>query len=130
MQISPLEKIEFKNGESISAYKKLVEIFNNKPKKELKVVKEKKVDEKSLETKKLSSDIITAFKRELSKTESISNTPLDKLDTLINSFTKLVINEIKTKYKESNLDVPYSEDLLEKQSLLIVSSLVNKEIKK
>ena len=128
MQVTPVENITFKTNEALQAYTKLIEIFNNKPKKEPKLEKSKKVvDEKPSEGKLLSTDIITAYKREVSKTEPISLTPKDKREELVKSFTKLVIDEITTKYKESNLPIPYSADLLEKQTGLIIGSLVNKE---
>lgn len=127
IQISPVNKINFINKESIDAYKKLVEIFNNKPIKKIQTVKSTKIDEKNIEMKKISSDIIKAYKRELTKTEAISKIPKDKRDQLVKSISNLVIDEIKTTYKESNLSLPYSENLLEKQSLLIISSLISKE---
>lgn len=126
MQVTQAENIIFKSEEALQAYTKLIEIFNNKPKKELKAEKPQK-EEKPSEGKILSSDVITAFRRELSKTEPICRTPKDKRDDLIKSFTRLVIDEITIKYKESNLPFPYSEELLEKQTGLIVGSLINKE---
>ena len=126
MQVTQVENIMFKTEEALLAYTKLIEIFNNKPKKEPKPEKPKK-EEPPSEGKILSTDVITAFRRELSKTEPIFHTPKDKREDLVKSFTKLVIEEITTKYKESNLPLPYPADLLEKQTGLIVGSLVNKE---
>lgn len=126
MQVTQVENIIFKTEEALQAYTKLIEIFNNKPKKEQKPEKPKK-EEAPSEGKILSTDVITAFRRELSKTEPIFSTPKDKREDLVKSFTKLVIEEITTKYKESNLPLPYPAELLEKQTGLIVGSLVNKE---
>lgn len=126
-QVFSVDKIEFKSQESIDVYTKLIQVFNNKPVK-FKIDKPKKeVDEPLSESKILSIDIITAYKRELSKNESFSHIPNNERDTIILSLCKLVIDEIITKYSESNLSLPYSMELLEKQAKLIVSSLVKKE---
>lgn len=128
LKTEQVENIPFKNAESINAYNKLIEIFKNKPFVHPKPEKVRKTnDEKSNGGKILSNDIISAFKRELTKNTPISNVPKDKRDELIKMFTKLVIDEVITKYKESDVELPYSTDLLEKQATVIVSSLVKKE---
>jgi hypothetical protein len=127
-RIEYTENIKFKKKESFDLYDKLVEIFKNKAKKEIKTEKlQKNTDEKQNLAKILSTDIITAFKREQSKNEPISNTPKDKRDELTIFFTKLVIDEVTNKYKESSLSPPYSNEQLIKQSNIIVASLIKKE---
>lgn len=130
-QVFSVDKIKFKLQESIDVYTKLIQVFNNKTIKEIKIVNSKKKVEKPLsEAKILSNDIITAYKRELTKNESFIHIPENEREIIISSFSRLVIDEIITKYSESNLSLPYSKELLEKQTMLIVKSLINKELYK
>jgi hypothetical protein len=126
MRIVQAENIPFTTGEAVQSYTKLIDIYKNKPHK--KSTGEKKtINEKPSDGQQFSSDVITAYRRELSKTEPICHTPIDKREDLIKNFTQLVIKEITTKYQESNLPIPYSADLLEKKTGQILSSLIKKE---
>lgn len=124
-QVANIEKISFNDSVSIECYNKLLEVYYNKPlkQKQTKVEKEKP----SNVMKILSDDIITAYKREFTKMESFKDKPVSERNTLILPMIKSVLDEIKTKYSESDMKIPYSLELLEKQTNLIVTSLIKKE---
>lgn len=135
--IKSVDEILFIKKESIDTYIKLVEIYNNnnKPKKKNAKTIEHKILEKSLipETtnplleKQLTTDIVIAFKREITKQIPITKIPKNKRNDIIKNMIICVIKEIKTIYSESDIPFPYSSELFNKQVQCVVKSLVNKE---
>lgn len=93
-KIPSIEEHQIEDPFFVSVYRKLEEVFNNRPKKQ----------ERSLD-----DDVKTALSRvmekELVKTELTNKERLDEIERIV----KLVVTEIKNNYIESDNAIPYTD---------------------
>lgn len=117
-KIYTAEEMNIDDPDALRQYKKLEEIFNNRPGKEARIgmLNSKKATENKEAVKKhlsqLNTDTKTAIARVLSKSASWDTIPTNKRHSIIENLVVLVVDEVKNRYTESDDVVPYEDSMI------------------
>lgn len=125
----------FKCEENIEAFNKLEYIFNMRPaytERENMLVsadKEERAKLKIVSLKQLQDDLLIACKREITKFTSIaeiSKIPKGSRNDLVNKMIELSIKEVISQYKESEYEISWSQQELQRNATTIIKPFIMK----